>query len=269
MLTAVIVFNFVFVAPGVINQLQPLFIQRRDIYDAREKKSKMYSWVAFVTGLVVSEFPYLVICAVLYFVCWYWPVWYLSHDSNRSGATFWVMLWYEFVYTGIGQFIAAYAPNPTFAALVNPMVISILVLFCGIFVPFGQMNIFWKWWLYYLNPFNYVVSAMLVFGIWDADVTCNEDEYAIFNPLNGTCGEYLADYMAGEGKLVNLLNPDATSDCKVCQFRNASGFLKTLNINHYYYGWRDAAIVVIFAISGYALVFGLMKLRTKASKKAE
>jgi ABC-type multidrug transport system ATPase subunit len=64
------VFNFIFVAPGVIAQLQPLFIERRDIYEAREKKSKMYSWKAFVTGLVVSELPYLCICAVLYFVCW-------------------------------------------------------------------------------------------------------------------------------------------------------------------------------------------------------
>lgn len=35
------VFNVIFVAPGVISQLQPLFIDRRDVYEAREKKSKM------------------------------------------------------------------------------------------------------------------------------------------------------------------------------------------------------------------------------------
>lgn len=263
------IFNFVFVAPGVINQLQPLFIQRRDIYDAREKKSKMYSWVAFVTGLIVSEFPYLCICAVLYFVCWYWPVWRLPHDSDRSGAIFFMMLIYEFIYTGIGQFIAAYAPNPTFAALVNPLIISVLVLFCGVFVPYDQLNVFWKYWMYYLNPFNYVVNGMLTFGLWGQKVTCNESEYAVFDPLNGTCGEYLATYMSGKGSGVNLLNPDATSSCKVCEYTTGSDFLQTLNINHYYYGWRDAGITVIYAISGYALVFGLMKLRTKASKKAE
>lgn len=32
------VFNFVFVAPGVINQLQPLFLHNRDIFETREKK---------------------------------------------------------------------------------------------------------------------------------------------------------------------------------------------------------------------------------------
>ncbi|KAL4897880.1 ABC-2 type transporter-domain-containing protein [Aspergillus ambiguus] len=262
------IFNFVFVAPGVINQLQPLFIQRRDIYDAREKKSKMYSWVSFVIGLIVSEFPYLCVCAVLYFLCWYYCV-KLPYNSNKAGATFFIMLIYEFIYTGIGQFVAAYAPNPTFAALVNPLIISTLVLFCGIFVPYTQLNVFWKYWLYYLNPFNYVVSGMLTFGIWDAKVMCNEDEFAWFDPTNGTCGEYLAEYMRGDGWRINLTNPDATSACKVCQYTQGSDFLTTLNINDYYYGWRDAGITVIFAISGYALVFGLMKLRTKASKKAE
>ncbi|KAK4065047.1 uncharacterized protein Triagg1_8683 [Trichoderma aggressivum f. europaeum] len=261
-------FNFVFVAPGVINQLQPLFIQRRDIYDAREKKSKMYSWVSFVVGLIVSEFPYLCVCAVLYFACWYYSA-RLNDNSNRSGAIFFIMLIYEFIYTGIGQFVAAYAPNPTFAALVNPLIISILTLFCGIFVPYRQLNVFWKYWLYWMNPFNYVVSGMLTFGIWGSKVTCKEEEFALFDPANGTCAEYLRDYIAGDGWRINLTNPDATSGCRVCEFKNGSDFLTTLNINHYFYGWRDIGISVIFAISGYALVFGMMKLRTKASKKAE
>ncbi|KAM0456707.1 hypothetical protein ACHAPV_004973 [Trichoderma viride] len=262
------VFNFVFVAPGVINQLQPLFIQRRDIYDAREKKSKMYSWVSFVIGLIVSEFPYLCVCAVLYFACWYYCA-RLNDNSNRSGATFFIMLIYEFIYTGIGQFVAAYAPNPTFAALVNPLIISILTLFCGIFVPYRQLNVFWKYWLYWLNPFNYVVSGMLTFTIWGTGVHCKEEEFAVFDPSNGTCADYLREYIAGSGWRSNLTNPDATSGCRVCEYRSGSDFLTTLNINHYYYGWRDAGITVIFAISGYALVFGMMKLRTKASKKAE
>lgn len=96
------VFQFIFVAPGVIAQLQPLFIERRDIFEARERKAKMYSWIAFVSGLVVSEIPYLCVCAVLYFVCWYYTVGF-PVDSRRAGGTFFIMLFYEMVYTGIGQ----------------------------------------------------------------------------------------------------------------------------------------------------------------------
>ncbi|OJJ78039.1 hypothetical protein ASPBRDRAFT_191300 [Aspergillus brasiliensis CBS 101740] len=263
------VFNFIFVAPGVIAQLQPLFIEKRDIYDSREKKSKIYSWQAFVTGLIVSELPYLVICAVLFYVCFYYTVG-LPGDSNKAGAVFFVMLMYEFVYTGIGQFIAAYAPNAVAAALVNPLVIFTLVGFCGVIVPYSQITAFWRYWLYYINPFNYLMGSLLVFTTYDMKVECKEDELAVFNPMsNQTCAEYLGDYLQGMGSGTNLLNPNATSNCQVCQYRDGSDYLRTLNLNAYSYGWRDAGIVVVFAFSSYALVYLLMKLRTKKSKHAE
>lgn len=87
-------FNYIFVAPGVLAQLQPLFIERRDIFETREKKSKMYSWVAFVTALIVSEIPYLVICAIIYFFCFYYTAGFPS-SSNKAGAVFFVMLVYQ------------------------------------------------------------------------------------------------------------------------------------------------------------------------------
>ncbi|KAJ5736002.1 ABC multidrug transporter atrF [Penicillium malachiteum] len=263
------IFNFIFVAPGVINQLQPLFIERRSIYEQREKKSKMYSWKAFVTALVVSEIPYLCICAVLYFVCWYYTVGFPS-DSNKAGATFLMMLLYEFVYTGIGQFVAAYAPNATFAALVNPVIIGILVSFCGVLVPYGEITAFWRYWIYWMNPFNYLMGGMLVFDAWDVNVKCKESEFAVFNtPNNSTCADYLSTYLETIGKSMNLVNPNATSGCKVCEYTKGSDYLNDLNLLEYYYGWRDIGIVAIFALSSYALVYLLMKLRTKASKKAE
>lgn len=263
------IFNFIFVAPGVINQLQPLFIDRRDIYEIREKKSKMYSWIAFVTGLIVSEFPYLCICAVLYFLPWYYTVGFPS-DSNKAGGFFFVVLLYEFVYTGIGQFVAAYAPNAVFASLVNPLVISVLVSFCGVLVPFANIQEFWREWLYYLDPFNYLMGSLLVFAVFDADVTCAKGEFALFDtPNNQTCADYLSEYLVGFGARTNLVNPDDTAACRVCQYRRGSDYLATLNLGKYEDGWRDAAIVVIFAISSYVMVYLLMKLRTKASKKAE
>ncbi|TDZ30775.1 ABC transporter G family member 21 [Colletotrichum spinosum] len=263
------IFNFIFVAPGVLAQVQPLFIDRRDIFETREKKSKMYSWISFVTGVIVSEIPYLIICAVLYYVCWYYTVGFPS-DSNRAGATFFVMLMYEFVYTGIGQFVAAYAPNAVFASLVNPLLIGVLVSFCGVLVPYDQLAVFWRSWMYWLNPFNYLMGSMLVFDVWGTPVNCNSNEFALFDPPNGTtCGAYLSDYQKGMGSASNLINPEATSGCRVCQYRDGSDYLRTLNLKEYYYGWRDAAIVVIFAISSYALVYLLMKLRTKTSKKAQ
>ncbi|KAG6291388.1 hypothetical protein E4U09_003956 [Claviceps aff. purpurea] len=264
------IFNFIFVAPGVLAQLQPLFIHRRDIFEAREKKSKMYSWVAFVTGLIVSEIPYLIMGAALYFVCWYYTVGFHT-SSDRAGATFFVMLMYEFLYTGIGQFVAAYAPNKVFAALVNPLLIGILVSFCGVLVPYSQIQPFWRYWMYYLNPFNYLMGSMLIFNLWGSKVTCAANELATFDPPNGTtCAAYLERYLnAGPGRTANLLNPKDMSSCRVCAYTDAQDYLRTLNLSEYYLGWRDAGIVVLFVFSSYALVYALMKLRTKTSKTAD
>ncbi|KAL4784857.1 ABC-2 type transporter-domain-containing protein [Aspergillus varians] len=258
-----IIFNFIFVAPGVMAQLQPLYLEQRNIYEAREKKSKMYHWSAFTTGLIILELPYLVLCAVLYYVTWYYTVGFPG-GSDKAGAVFFIMLMYEFIYTGIGQAIAAYAPNAVFAILVNPLVIGILVFFCGVYVPYSKIQEVWRYWLYYLNPFNYLMGSMLVFTTFDAPVHCEWNEFAVFNTPHGqTCGAYLAEYMQGLGSRTNLVNPDDTQVCRVCQYRTGSDYLYTLNLKEYYYGWRDAAIVALFAVSSYA------KLRTKASKKAE
>lgn len=56
---------------GVIAQTQPKFIANRDIFEAREKKAKFYSWQAFCFGEIVAEVPYLLVCALLYFAPWY------------------------------------------------------------------------------------------------------------------------------------------------------------------------------------------------------
>ncbi|KAL1866219.1 hypothetical protein Daus18300_006883 [Diaporthe australafricana] len=263
------IFNFIFVAPGVISQLQPLFLDRRDLYEAREKKSKMYHWAPFVTGLIVSEVPYLLVCALLYYVCWYFTAGLPSAPGN-AGSVFFVVIFYEFLYTGIGQMIAAYTPNAVFASLVNPLVITTLVSFCGVMVPYSQIEPFWRYWIYYLDPYNYLMSAMLVFTTWDKDVKCSAGELAVFDPpANQTCGAYLGPYQQGMGAGTNLLNPGATAGCEVCQYTKGADFLRTLNLEDKSNGWRNAGIVVAFVVACYAMVYLMMKLRTKATKKAE
>lgn len=122
--------------------------------------------------------------------------------------------------------------------------------------------------MYYINPFNYLMGTLLIFTDFDTPIRCSESEFAVFDPPSGTCGEYLGDYMKGLGSRTNLTNPHATQGCRVCQYQRGSDYLSMVNLNDYYYGWRNAAICVLFMFSSYALVYVLMKLRTKASKKA-
>mgnify|MGYP002717813649 CR=1 FL=1 len=43
----------------------------RALWEARERPSRIYGRVAFVTSLLVSEIPYSILCAATYFVLWY------------------------------------------------------------------------------------------------------------------------------------------------------------------------------------------------------
>lgn len=85
------VFNFIFVAPGCINQMQPFFLHNRDLFETREKKSKTYHWLAFIGAQIVSEIPYLIICATLYFCCWYFTAGF-PVDARISGHIYLQMI---------------------------------------------------------------------------------------------------------------------------------------------------------------------------------
>ncbi|KAL4890653.1 ABC-2 type transporter-domain-containing protein [Aspergillus ambiguus] len=260
------IFNFIFVAPGCINQMQPFFLHNRDIFETREKKSKTYHWLAFIGAQAVSEIPYLIICATLYFLCWYYTAGF-PNDSNVAGQVYLQMIFYEFLYTSIGQGIAAYAPNEYFAAIMNPILIGAgLISFCGVVVPYSALQPFWRYWMYYLDPFTYLVGGLLAEVLWDVEVKCEPSELVHFTaPPGQTCGEYMATFLSEQpGYLVD----NSTSDCSFCQYSTGADYAKTFNLREKYYGWRDTGITALFCISSYAVVFLMMKLRSKKTKSA-
>ncbi|PVH96508.1 membrane bound transporter [Periconia macrospinosa] len=151
-----------------------------------------------------------------------------------------------------------------------PIVLTMLISFCGVLVPYSQIQVFWRYWMYYMNPFTYLMGGLLTFTLYDKQITCKSSEFAVFDPpANQTCSEYLATYLSGLGRGANLANPDEVSNCRVCQYTRGSDYLYTVNITKYSQGWRDIGICILFAFSSYSLVYALMKLRTKTSKKAE
>ena len=65
------VFMTLTISPPLIQQLQPKFLNFRNIYQSREANSKIYSWIALVTGAILPELPYSILAGTLYFVCWW------------------------------------------------------------------------------------------------------------------------------------------------------------------------------------------------------
>jgi ATP-binding cassette, subfamily G (WHITE), member 2, SNQ2 len=139
------------------------------------------------------------------------------------------------------QAIAAYSPNAYFAALVNPILIGCgLILFCGVVVPYSQIQAFWRYWLYYLDPFTYLIGALLTPVAWDTNVVCESSELTnIPLPSNSTCGDYMFDFLSQNAGYV--VDPTSTTSCAYCPYTTGADYLKTLNIKAKYYGWRDVS----------------------------
>ncbi|KXG48510.1 CDR ABC transporter [Penicillium griseofulvum] len=232
------IFNFIFVAPGCINQMQPFFLHSRDIFETREKKSKTYHWSAFIGAQTLTEIPYLIICATLYFACWYFTAG-LPLEASVSGHVYLQMIFYELLYTSIGQAIAAYAPNEYFAAVMNPVVIGAgLISFCGVVVPYSLMQPFWRYWIYYLDPFNYLVGGLFGEVVWDVKVKCEPSEFVEFTAPSGqTCGQYMTDFLAAQTGY--LADGNSTGTCLFCPYSEGSDYAKTFNLQEKYYSWRD------------------------------
>ena len=74
------------------------------MFEAREKKAKFYSWQVFCFSEIAAEVPYLLVCAFVYWVCWY-PASGLDLSAGVVGPVYLQMTLYEFLYTGMGQFI--------------------------------------------------------------------------------------------------------------------------------------------------------------------
>jgi hypothetical protein len=51
----------------------------------------------------------------------------------------------------LGQAIAALSPSIFIAAIFNPFMLVVMSLFCGITIPQPQLNVFWRYWLYYVR----------------------------------------------------------------------------------------------------------------------
>jgi len=121
--------------------------------------------------------------------------------------------------------------------------------------------------MYYLDPFTYLIGGLLEPVVYDVQVQCRPDELTqIPLPSSTTCGEYMADFLSSNAGYIT--DPNNSTACEYCAYSTGADYLRTLNINDRYYGWRDVGVTALFCVSSYALVFGMMKLRSKATKTA-
>ncbi|KAL5519561.1 SNQ2_2 [Sanghuangporus vaninii] len=234
------------VLPSILmTQIEPLFISNRMTF-IREASSRIYSPYVFAIAQLISEIPYSILCAVVYWALAIWPMGFGDGAEGTAGNFYQLLMtiFVEFFGVTLGQLLAAISPTVQIAVLFNPPVGLILALFAGVNLPYPTMAKFWRSWLYWLTPFNYVLAGMLATELHGLEVVCRDDEFAVFSPPSGqTCQQWAGDFVNAFGGYLN--NPNATSSCQYCQYRVGDEYFTALNIE-FSDRWRNVFLILAY-----------------------
>ena len=246
-----IIFQVTVLPALILAQVEPKYAIARMI-SFREQMSKAYKTFPFAFAMVVAEMPYSILCAVAFFL----PLYYipgLSSESSRAGYQFFIVLITEVFSVTLAQAIAALTPSPFIAAYVNPFIIIIFALFCGVTIPKPQIPKFWRVWLYELNPFTRLIGGMVVTELHNLPVKCTAGEFNQFRaPQGQTCGEYMSDFFANGAP--GYLLDEAANLCNYCAYKVGDEFYNPLGYS-FSNRWRDLGIFIAFIFSNLIILF--------------
>lgn len=121
----------------VDQQVIPRFATGRALFEAREGRSKAYSWTVFLTTNILVEIFWQTVAAVLVFLTWYYPtgLWQNGDDTfstaSRGALTF-VLIWFFCLWiTTFSQAIAAAIESDETAVQIATLCFWLSLVFCG------------------------------------------------------------------------------------------------------------------------------------------
>ncbi|KAJ5111144.1 hypothetical protein N7532_001679 [Penicillium argentinense] len=238
------VFMLCTIFTSLVQQLMPLFVTQRSLYEVRERPSKAYSWKAFLIANVIVEIPYMVITGILIFACYFYAV--VGIPSSVSQITVLLLCIQFFIYAStFAQMCIAALPDAQTASAVVVLLFAMSLTFCGVMQPPSALPGFWIF-MYRVSPFTYWTSAMVSTQVHGRAIECADSELSKFNPPSGqTCWQYLEKYATLAGGQV--LNKEATSNCEYCSLTVADQYTSQSDI-YYSDRWRNFGIVWAFII---------------------
>ncbi|QIX01730.1 hypothetical protein AMS68_007247 [Peltaster fructicola] len=246
-----VIFQYTVLPALILAQVEPKYDMSRMIY-YREAAAKTYRQLPFALSMVLAEIPYSLICALGFFL----PIYYIpgfNPSASRAGFSFFTVLVTEFFAVSLAQMVSAITPSTFIAILFNSPLIIVFALFCGVTIPPPQIPGFWRAWLYQLDPFTRLISALVSTELHGLPVRCTDGELNRFTAPSGqTCGIYMTSFFAsgGPGYLVD----SSTSDCAYCAYSVGDEFYGAFGIS-FDNRWRDLGILIAFVGSNLILLF--------------
>ncbi|KAG5925530.1 hypothetical protein E4U42_004205 [Claviceps africana] len=254
---------------SIVQQMQPMFVTQRSLYEVRERPSKSYSWQVFMIANVVVEIPYQALTGILIWAASYYPVIGIQ-SSDRQGLVL-VFVVQLFLYASSFAIMCQSAmPDAHTAGSVVNILAILSIVFSGVLQTATALPGFWKF-MYRVSPFTYWISGVVSTELHGRPIDCSENEMNVFDPPQGTtCGAYLQPLLSRAPG--HLKNPEATSQCQYCGVSNADQILSASDIfwSHRLRNFGIMWAYILFNIFMAILLYYLFRVRkwNKASPKS-
>jgi ATP-binding cassette subfamily G (WHITE) protein 2 (PDR) len=131
------IFMLLTVFGNLCQQIMPHFVTQRDLYEARERPSKTYSWKVFILSNIIVEMPWNTIMGALIYFCWYYPIGLYRNaeptgeTASRGGLMF-LFIWSFLMFAGtFTDFVVAGIETAETAGNVANLMFSLCLIFCG------------------------------------------------------------------------------------------------------------------------------------------
>ncbi|KAK5203138.1 Multidrug resistance protein [Exophiala xenobiotica] len=249
----------------LVQQIMPLFVTQRSLYEVRERPAKTYSWKVFMLANIVAEIPWNFVGAILLFFCWYYPIGLYRNAQptdtvEERGALMWLLILAFLMFTStFAHMIIANIETAETGGHVANLMFSLCLTFCGVLATPKALPGFWIF-MYRVSPFTYLVAAMLSTAVMDAEVRCAENEYLRFKPPpSQTCEQYMEPYINVAGGYLLTGTPGSAGgnqSCAYCQVGQTNAYLASLCINPHN-RWRNLGLLWVYIIFN---VFGALFL---------
>ncbi|KAM6501505.1 pleiotropic drug resistance ABC transporter [Amanita muscaria] len=237
------------------NQIVGPFISIRNIYQVRERPSRIYHWSALLTAQILVEVPWNVIGATLYFFCWFWTV---GFPSSRAPFTYLLYgLLYPVYFSTFAMAVASMSPVPVIANLLASFLFTFVITFNGVLQPFQLLG-WWKW-MYHVSPYTYLIGGLVGQAVGHQPIQCAPKEFNTVEPPSGTtCGSFLGPFISRQGG--SVANPGSTSGCLFCSSATTDQFIGPKFNIFYSQHWRNLGIFCAYIVINIGAIYLLTYL---------
>ncbi|RYO87818.1 hypothetical protein DL764_008812 [Monosporascus ibericus] len=224
------IFLFLILFININEQIMPMFVPQRNLYESRERPSKIY--LGFVRNTT-------------------------SDDQAIRGFLVFLFLWVYLLFTStFAHFAIVRIDLPETAGVLTSLLWMLCILFCGIGVPRADLPAFWTF-MYRASPATYLVGGIMSTAVANMEVTCADYEVLHLVPPSGSsmsCDEFLGSFAEATGGRV--LDPAALDKCEYCLLGTTNDFLAQFELS-YDTRWRDFGLVWVYILFNIGATLGL------------